>query len=112
MNRAIIPYLAEGLRSIVARVARYTQTVLEAYEQRSREAIQLFPSYRISFQECSAVLDDALGALITKVAGKELVAVTALAMKNNEAVMKEMERCTSKPRLHRVDYTGRSGVKV
>jgi hypothetical protein len=39
-----------------------------------------------------AALDAALGALMTKVTEKELLAVTVPAMKNNEAVMKEMKR--------------------
>jgi hypothetical protein len=66
--------------------------MLEAYEQRSQEVIQLFLSDRISFEECKAALDTALGAVITKVTGKELLAVTALAMANHETVMKEMKR--------------------
>lgn len=54
--------------------------------------IELFLNRSIGFQECIAALDAAFGALITKVTGKELLAVTAQAMTNNETVMKEMKR--------------------
>ena len=73
-------------------IRRYTQAMLEAYEQRSREVIEMFISHRISFEECKAELDDAFGDVITKVTGKDLLAVTVLATKNSDAVMDEMKR--------------------
>jgi hypothetical protein len=73
------------------------QTMLEAYERRTREVIELFLNHGISFEECTAALDAAFGAIITKVTGKELLAVIVLAMENNETVMKEMKRRESPP---------------
>jgi hypothetical protein len=66
--------------------------MVEAYERRTREVIELFLNRSVSFPECIEALDAALGKLITKVKGKEFLTVTALAMANNETVMKEMER--------------------
>jgi len=66
--------------------------MLEAYERRSRELIELFLARSISYSDCMADLKTAFGSVITKVTGKELLAVTVLAMKNQETVMKEMQR--------------------
>jgi hypothetical protein len=64
----------------------------EAFEHRSREVIESFLNRSISYEECIAALDSAFTAIVTKVTGKELLAATALAMRNNETVTKEMVR--------------------
>jgi hypothetical protein len=65
---------------------------MKAYERRTQEVIRLFLNHSISFPECIAELDKAFAAIITKVTGKDLLALTALALANNETVMREMSR--------------------
>ena len=66
--------------------------MLEAYERKSREVIELFIARSISYSDCVAGLKSAFGSVITEVTGKELLAATVLAMKNEETVMREMKR--------------------
>jgi hypothetical protein len=68
------------------------QAMREEYERKSREVIDLFLNHGISYEECTAALRAAFGAVITEVTGKELIAVTIQAVRNNEAVMREMAR--------------------
>jgi hypothetical protein len=65
---------------------------MKEYESRTQEVIRLFLNHTISFPECIAALDKAFGAIITEVTGKDLLALTALALANNETVMREMSR--------------------
>ena len=54
--------------------------------------IESFLNRSISYSDCMAGLKTAFGSVITEVTGKELIAVTVMAMENQETVMKEMER--------------------
>lgn len=54
--------------------------------------IELFLHHSIGYSECTAALKAAFGAVITEVTGQELIAVTVLAVRNSEAVMKELAR--------------------
>jgi hypothetical protein len=68
------------------------QAMREEYERRSREVIERFLNHNLSYQECTAALKAAFGAVITELTGAELIAVTVLAVRNSEAVMREMAR--------------------
>lgn len=81
--------------------------MLEAFERRTREVIGVVPKPWHQLEECTAALDDAFGSIITEVTGKALLALTVLAVKNNETVMREMDRRGS-PRSVRTEHIGNS----
>jgi hypothetical protein len=66
--------------------------LMEAYGSRTRNIIELFLAHKLSFPDCIAALDAALADFIPRLTGKELPALRALLLANNETVMKEMER--------------------
>ncbi len=66
--------------------------VMEEYERRTREVIELFLNHGISFAECIAALDAALAAFIPSLKGEEIKRLRIVMLANNEIVMKEMER--------------------
>jgi hypothetical protein len=52
----------------------------------------LFLANSLTHEQCIAALDVAFAAIITKVTGRKLLAITALTLANREIVMREMER--------------------
>ncbi len=65
---------------------------MEVYKRETREVIKRFLGHRLSFTACLSALDSAFADLIPRLTGEEFVPLHALILKNNEIVMKEMER--------------------
>jgi CRP/FNR family cyclic AMP-dependent transcriptional regulator len=65
---------------------------VEVYKSETREVIKRFIAHRLSFPECIAALDAALADLTLRLHPKQLPALRALMLENNDMVMKEMER--------------------
>lgn len=70
--------------------------MLERYEGRTREIVDLFLNRKLDFGECIAGLDAALAALMPHLTGDQIDRVRVVMLANNEIVMKEMERRVSK----------------
>jgi hypothetical protein len=66
--------------------------MLERYERRTSEIVELFLNRKLSFEECIAALDAALAALLPTLNGDQIDRVRVVMLANNEIVMKEMER--------------------
>ena len=69
-----------------------TSNALDAYKRETGEAIALFLDNKLSFPDCMAALEAALGHLIPRLRREHYSAIRALMLENNEIVMKEMER--------------------
>jgi hypothetical protein len=65
---------------------------MEAYKRRTRVVIKRFLAHKVSFPDCIAALDAALADLIPRMTAEQIGPLRALALANNEIVMKEMER--------------------
>ena len=65
---------------------------MEVYERQTQAVIKRFLAFRLSFPQCIAALDAALAELLPRLAGDQIPALRALALANNETVMKEMQR--------------------
>jgi hypothetical protein len=65
---------------------------MEVYKRECQEVIRRFLAHRISFPTCIAALDAALADLLPRLTAEQLPILRALALANNEIVMKEMER--------------------
>jgi hypothetical protein len=59
-----------GADSAYTRLLKGFATMLEAYEHRSREVIELFFNRSIGFQACTAALNAAFTAIVTNVWAK------------------------------------------
>ena len=65
---------------------------MEEYKNETREVVNRFLRFQISFPECIAALDAALGRFIPTMPNEEIEALRAVMLANNEVVMKELER--------------------
>jgi hypothetical protein len=65
---------------------------MEVYKSETREIIRRFLARRLTFPACIAALDAALADLVPRMLHKDLDALRAVMLSNNEIVMKEMER--------------------
>jgi len=65
---------------------------MEEYQRETTRIIGNFFGDRLSFPECVASLDAALGALIPRLHNDQLRALRSVLLANNDVVMKEMER--------------------
>jgi hypothetical protein len=65
---------------------------MKVYQRQTRAVIKRFLGFRLSFPQCIAALDAALAELLPRLTGDQITALRALALANNETVMKEMER--------------------
>ena len=65
---------------------------MEIYERKTRAIIKLFLRSKLTFPCCISALDAALAEFLPRLKGEHIPALRALALANNEAVMKEMER--------------------
>lgn len=70
--------------------------MLERYERKTREIIDLFLDHKLSFGECIVRLDAALASLIPHLEGHQIPRVRAVMLANSEIVMTEVERRNSK----------------
>ena len=62
------------------------------YEQSTREIIWRFLHHRITFPQCIDLIDAELAAVELRVIPKDLPALRALVLFDNDTVMLEMER--------------------
>jgi len=69
---------------------------MEVYESETTEIVKRFLAHRISFPDCIAALDAALAALVPTLTGEQIPRLRMVMLSNNEIVMKEMERRTSR----------------
>ena len=65
---------------------------MKAYRRDTRKVIKRFLGHKLSFPGCIAALDAALARFIPRMHQKELPALRAVMLANNETVMKEMEK--------------------
>jgi len=65
---------------------------MEVYKRETREVIKRFLKQRISFPDCVAALDAAFSDLAPRLTEEQFAPLRALILKNNDTVMKEMER--------------------
>ena len=66
--------------------------LMDVYKSETRRVVQRFLLRQLSFANCISSLDAALARLIPRLRPKDLDALRALMLDNNEKVMKEMER--------------------
>jgi hypothetical protein len=64
---------------------------MEAYENQTREVVNRFLHYGLSFPDCISALDAALADLVPRLTAGHLPALRAVMLANNARVMKEME---------------------
>ena len=74
-----------------ARVGVYSGR-MEIYKSETREVIRRFLNHRLSFHDCIAALEAALGDLTSRLTGEQIAPLHALILENNKIVMKEMQR--------------------
>ena len=67
-------------------------SVMEVYKSETQEIVRRFLDRQINFADCIAGLDAALAGLITRLKPKQLPALRAVMLANNERVMAEMEQ--------------------
>jgi hypothetical protein len=65
---------------------------MEAYESQTREVVNHFLHYGLSFPDCISALDAALADLVPRLSDGQLPALRAVMLANNARVMSEMER--------------------
>jgi CRP-like cAMP-binding protein len=65
---------------------------MEVYKNETREVIKRFLRRRLSFHDCLAALDTALADLTSRATSEQIASLRPLILKNNDIVMKEMER--------------------
>src|SRR5579863_4292690 len=65
---------------------------MEVYRSDSREIIERFLNYKLSFPDCVAALDAAFADLTPRLTNEQFAPLRVLILENNEMVMKEMER--------------------
>jgi hypothetical protein len=65
---------------------------VEVYKSETREVVNRFLHYRISFPNCIAALDAALSGLVPSLTGEQIAPLRAIMLANNKTVMTEMER--------------------
>ena len=66
--------------------------MVESYRLKTRQTINHFMRGNLSFVDCIAQLEDAVGQYMPDSTTAEFEAFAALALANNGEVMKEMER--------------------
>jgi hypothetical protein len=66
--------------------------LMEVYRRETKRVVNRFLHRQLSFANCIASLDAALARLIPRLRSKDLDALRAVMLANNERVMKEMER--------------------
>ena len=70
---------------------------LESYKRQTRRTIIRFLDGRLSFPDCIVELEEALSQFLPNATAAEFSEMRALALANNEEVMREMERRGSPP---------------
>jgi len=66
--------------------------LMDVYKSETKRVVNRFLRRQLSFANCIASLDAALARLILRLRSKDLDALRAVMLANNERVMKEMER--------------------
>jgi hypothetical protein len=70
---------------------------MEAYEQRTRDIIELFLSRRIGYPVCVSALNAALAAFIPTLTAEQIPRLRALLLANDDIVTNKLERRRSQP---------------
>jgi len=65
---------------------------MEVYRQETRQIVDRFLHYRLSFPKCIAALDAALSGVLPELTAEQIAPLRAIALTNNKTVMAEMER--------------------
>ena len=69
---------------------------MEVYKKETREVVRRFLVNQLSFPQCVAGLDAALAGLLPKLNPEQFDEVRAIMLANNDTVMDEMARRTTK----------------
>ncbi len=65
---------------------------MEAYKRETQRVIQMFLNHEITFNECLAALDVALGALLPRLRVEQRASLHDLILANEEIVRRERQR--------------------
>jgi hypothetical protein len=65
---------------------------MEVYKRETKKVIKRFLAHKLSLPDCIAALDAALASLVPRLKHKDLDALRALMLSNNDIVMEEMAR--------------------